>query len=432
MEPKGCSSACGECPGCKPSAERVVFTQEMKKTHTILIPTMLPIHFQFMANIMEQKGYKVKILTNSGRSVVEEGLKNVHNDTCYPALLVIGQMIDALKSGEYDLDKVALLITQTGGGCRASNYIHLLRKALAKSGYGHVPVISLNIGGLEKNPGFTLSIPDYEKLMYAVILGDLIMLLANQCRPYEVEPGQTDRTVDRWIDVMSEFFRGKAVLNWGRIKPYCQQILRDFAAIPRRQEKRIRVGVVGEIYVKYSPLGNNNLEDFLASEGAEVVVPGLLDFCMYCVYNILEDYKLYGGSRLKYWGSKTMYQFLLNKKRQLIHLIREEGSFDPPEDFEAIRKMAEGYISTGMKMGEGWLLTAEMVELIHKGVNNIVCTQPFGCLPNHIAGKGMIHLIKEKNPQANIVAVDYDPGASEVNQQNRIKLMLANAALAQS
>ena len=178
-------------------------------------------------------------------------------------------------------------------------------------------------------------------------------------------------------------------------------------------------------------MGNNNLEDFLHSEGAEVVVPGLLDFCLYCVYNMIEDHKLYGGPKGKYWAAQAVYRYLVGKKRKLIELIREEGTFDPPEDFEAIRAMAEGYISTGMKMGEGWLLTAEMVELIHKGINNIVCTQPFGCLPNHIAGKGMIHLIKEKNPQANIVAVDYDPGASEVNQQNRIKLMLANAAMAQ-
>ena len=425
-----CTRPCSQCAGAL-KEERVVFTQEMKKTHTILIPTMLPIHFRFMANILEQKGYKVKILENAGRSVVDEGLKNVHNDTCYPALLVIGQMIDALKSGEYDLDKVALLITQTGGGCRASNYIHLLRKALQKSGFGYIPVISLNIGGLEKNPGFTLSVSDSEQLMYAVILGDLIMLLANQCRPYEVEEGETDRTVNRWIEVMSEFFRGKKVLNWGRMRPYCTQILRDFAAIPKAGKQKIRVGVVGEIYVKYSPLGNNNLEDFLHSEGAEVVVPGLLDFCLYCVYNMIEDHKLYGGPKGKYWAAQAVYRYLVGKKRKLIELIREEGTFDPPEDFEAIRAMAEGYISTGMKMGEGWLLTAEMVELIHKGINNIVCTQPFGCLPNHIAGKGMIHLIKEKNPQANIVAVDYDPGASEVNQQNRIKLMLANAAMAQ-
>ena len=407
--------------------ERVEFTKEMKKTHTILLPTMLPIHFNLMANILRQHGYKAELLTNDGRSVIDEGLRNVHNDTCYPALLVIGQMIDALESGKYDLDHVALMITQTGGGCRASNYIHLLRKALKKSGYGHIPVISLSIGGLEKNSGFKLTPPLILQFMYAIYLGDLLTLISNQCIPYEIHPGDSQKLIESWSDRLMDEFKGKAIVRYKRMKQLYKAILDDFAQIPLRDEKKVRVGIVGEIYVKYSPLGNNNLEAFLLSEGAEVVVPGLLDFCLYCVYNGMVDKNLYGGSFWKERISRFAYNFLIKKEKDVIDLINEQGVFNPQTWFPDVVKMSEGTINHGVKMGEGWLLTSEIVELIHEGVSNVVCTQPFGCLPNHIAGKGMIRTIKEQNPNANIVAVDYDPGASAVNQQNRIKLMLANA-----
>ncbi|PWL41965.1 MAG: 2-hydroxyglutaryl-CoA dehydratase [Clostridiales bacterium] len=407
--------------------ERIEFTKEMKKTHTILLPTMLPIHFNLMANILRQHGYKAELLTNDGRSVIDEGLRNVHNDTCYPALLVIGQMIDALESGKYDLDKVALMITQTGGGCRASNYIHLLRKALKKSGYGHIPVISLSVGGLEKNSGFKLTPPLILQFMYAIYLGDLLTLISNQCIPYEIHSGDSQKLIERWSGRLMEEFRGKTIVRYKRMKQLYKAILDDFAQIPLRDEKKVRVGIVGEIYVKYSPLGNNNLEAFLLSEGAEVVVPGLLDFCLYCVYNGMVDKDLYGGSFWKEKISRFAYNFLIKKEKDVIGLIKEQGVFNPQTWFPDVVKMSEGTINHGVKMGEGWLLTSEIVELIHEGVSNVVCTQPFGCLPNHIAGKGMIRAIKEQNPNANIVAVDYDPGASAVNQQNRIKLMLANA-----
>ncbi len=407
--------------------ERVEFTKEMKKTHTILLPTMLPIHFNLMANILRQHGYKAELLTNDGRSVIDEGLRNVHNDTCYPALLVIGQMIDALESGKYDLDHVALMITQTGGGCRASNYIHLLRKALKKSGYGHIPVISLSIGGLEKNSGFKLTPPLILQFMYAIYLGDLLTLISNQCIPYEVNKGDSQKLIEHWSSRLMDEFKGKAIVRYKRMKQLYKAILDDFAQISLRDEKKVRVGIVGEIYVKYSPLGNNNLEAFLLSEGAEVVVPGLLDFCLYCVYNGMVDKNLYGGSFWKERISRFAYNFLIKKEKDVIDLINEQGVFNPQTWFPDVVKMSEGTINHGVKMGEGWLLTSEIVELIHEGVSNVVCTQPFGCLPNHIAGKGMIRTIKEQNPNANIVAVDYDPGASAVNQQNRIKLMLANA-----
>ena len=407
--------------------ERVVFTEEMKKTHTILVPTMLPVHFNLMLQIMRQHGYKAELLTNDSHAVIDQGLRNVHNDTCYPALLVIGQMIDALESGKYDLHKVALLITQTGGGCRASNYIYLLRKALAKSGYGYIPVISLSFTGLESNPGFKITLPMGIQLVNAVFLGDLLTDLQNQCLPYEIEKGDTAKKVTKWENYLCAQMGKKPYVSRHQIRAWYDEIIRDFASIPKRKEKKVKVGVVGEIYVKYSPLGNNNLEAFLLQEGAEVVVPGLMGFCLYCVYNTLEDRTLYGGGAGKTALFKVIYNYLVNREKEVIDAVKKEGSFRPSSWFPDEVKQAEGYISHGVKMGEGWLLTAEIVSLVHEGIENIVCTQPFGCLPNHIVGKGMIRTIKEKNPNANIVAVDYDPGASAVNQQNRIKLMLANA-----
>lgn len=411
--------------------ERVVFTKEMKETHTILIPMMLPIHFKMLSALFNQQGYHTELLYNDGRSVVDEGLRNVHNDTCYPALLVIGQMLDALASGKYDPHKVAFLITQTGGGCRASNYIHLLRKALKKSGYGYIPVISLNLAGLEKNPGFELPPAMLMKLAYAVIVGDFLMLLNNQCRPYEANPGDTGRVVEHYCNYFAKWFASARFVRYQKIRAMYPEILEAFDKIPKKSETRARVGIVGEIYVKYSPLGNNHLEEFLISEGAEPVVPGLLDFCLYCVYNGIVDHELYGTAWYKNAAMRFAYRFLLKKQMDMINAVREYGVFDAPTPFARTNELANEIIHHGVKMGEGWLLTAEMMELIESGVNNIVCTQPFGCLPNHIVGKGMMHAIKEKRPGANIVAIDYDPGASEVNQQNRIKLMLANARLAE-
>lgn len=407
--------------------EYPVFTKEMKKTHTILVPMMLPIHMTLMSEILRQEGYKVDVLTNDGHGVVDEGLRNVHNDACYPALLVIGQFLDALRSGKYDPHKVALIITQTGGGCRASNYIFLLRKALERSGFGYVPVISLNALGLESNPGFQITVPLAIKLLYAAIVGDFLMLISGQCRPYECHAGDTNRLVQQWTHRIVESWKGKKFVRYGSIKKWYREMLRDFSAIPLQKTDKVRVGIVGEIYVKYAPMGNNHLEEFLLSEGAEVVIPGLLDFCMYCIYNGIIDHRLYGGGTLRYLGSQIAYRFFLKKQKDAIRAVQKHGVFRPSALFSHTKDLAEKYIGMGMKMGEGWLLTVEMAELITSGVPNVVCTQPFGCLPNHIAGKGMIHKIRAIHPEANIVAIDYDPGASEVNQQNRIKLMLANA-----
>ncbi|MEM1486048.1 2-hydroxyglutaryl-CoA dehydratase [Oscillospiraceae bacterium PP1C4] len=411
------------------SKDRVIFTKQMKKDYTILVPTMLPIHFKLIINILREYGYHCELLENTGKNVVDSGLRNVHNDTCYPALLVIGQIIDALESGKYDVNKLAVMITQTGGGCRASNYIHLLRKALKKSGYGHIPVVSLSIGGLEKNPGFRVTPWMLDRIFYAVFYGDLLMLLANQCRPYEVQAGATNALVEHWVSKLTGEMKGRGLLGYRQVLANYKQMLSDFSALPRSSEKKVRVGVVGEIYVKFSPLGNNNLEDFLLSENAEVVVPGLVDFCLYCIYNLLMDYKLYGLLLpFQVHIYEKIYRALIRKQADMISAIKENGTFRPGGYFPHTAQLTRGYISHGVKMGEGWLLTAEMLELIEQGVGNIVCTQPFGCLPNHIVGKGMMRLIKERNPSSNIVAVDYDPGATRINQENRIKLMLANAA----
>lgn len=410
----------------KNKTNRVIFTEEMRRSYTILIPCMLPMHFHILSNILNGYGYKTEMLEHSGREITNAGLKYVHNDACYPALLVIGQFITAIESGKYDPHKVALMITQTGGGCRASNYISLLRKALERAGYGYIPVISFSVGGLEKNPGFKLTLPLLQRLIYAVTYGDLLMCLLNQCRPYEVNPGESQALATKWTGDLADMMLAGRV-KYGQVKANYRKIVRSFAEIPRRAEEKPKVGIVGEIYVKFSPIGNNNLEDFLVSEGAESVMPGLMDFLLYCAYNGIVDKKLYGIGALKAPACEIACKYLIKKQKDVIVAVNEEGSFRAPASFEHTRTLPEGYMGMGVKMGEGWLLTAEILELIESGVDNIICAQPFGCLPNHIVGKGVMKKIRETKPGANIVAIDYDPGATRINQENRIKLMLANA-----
>ncbi len=411
----------------QPMQEYIPFTKEMKETHTILVPMMLPMHFHLIVSVFRNFGYKIELLENSGPHIAEEGLRVVHNDTCYPAILVIGQFMDAIKSGKYDPDKTALVLFQTGGGCRASNYISLLRKSLKKADMGHIPVISFSFANLEKHPGFTLSLPVIHKLLYALLYGDLLMLLANQTKPYENEKGSADALCKVWTERLGRELAEEKLVSYRRVKENYRAIISEFAAIPKTKRDAVKVGIVGEIFVKYSPLGNNDLEKFLISEGAEPVVPGLLDFMLYSAYNSILDYELYGLRPGTYAAYKVVYSFFCKKKDDLIAIIKKDGRFDPPSHFRDVTKLTKGYISEGVKMGEGWLLTAEMLELAECGVKNIVCTQPFGCLPNHICGKGMMRPIKERNPDVNIVAIDYDAGATKVNQENRLKLMLANA-----
>ena len=404
---------------------RLLFTEEMKKEYTILMPQMLPIHFGMFRKLLELEGYRVDQLNNQGKAVVDEGLKYVHNDTCYPALLVIGQFMDAIKNGGYDPHKVALFITQTGGGCRASNYIHLLRKALKKAGMEYIPVISVSFG-MEKNPGFSVTLGLIRKLIYGMMYGDLIMNVANQTRPYEVEAGSTDAMVDEWTNRLIDRFNNGQGMSLKSMKVGFDEICRDFKSIPVAGEPKIRVGIVGEIYVKFSALGNNNLEQFLLSEGAEPVVPGLTDFVIFKIFNREVDVDIYGGKWIKKKLCNILRSYVEKCQVAMIEALKK-GGFRAPGTFQELHKLVKGYLGDGNKMGEGWLLTAEMLELIHSGTPNIVCTQPFGCLPNHIVGKGMIRKLKDEHPHSNIVAIDYDPGATKINQENRIKLMLANA-----
>ncbi len=402
------------------------FKPEMKKTHTILMPQMCTHHFRMIRNLMVSQGYKVELLETTGPQIAQEGLKYVHNDTCYPALLVIGQMIDALKSGKYDLDRTALIITQTGGGCRASNYIHLLRHALERAGFGQVPVASLNFSGLEKDSGFQLTGRLALQLISAVYYGDLLMLLRNQTAPYERNPGQSDGLCDKWVELLSaQLADMHGLFPFGMGKNF-ERIAADFQAVPVQRVPRVKVGVVGEIYVKYAPLGNNDLQRFLESEGCEVSMPGLMGFVLYCVCNSWIDVELYGGSRVRAAALRLVTDILCRKEEKMHRIARAHG-FHAPAPFMHTKALGQKVIGEGSKMGEGWLLPAEMMELCHSGFSNIVCAQPFGCLPNHIVGKGMMSKIRRFYPDSNIVAIDYDPGATRVNQENRIKLMLAVA-----
>ncbi len=407
--------------------QRVEFTKEMKKTHKILFPNMCEIHFSMLQKMFQSHGYDVELLKTTDQSLVDVGLKYVHNDTCYPALLTIGQMISALQSGRYDVNRTALMMTQTGGGCRASNYIHLLRKALAAAGLAHVPVISVNISGLERQSGFTLSLAMLRQAVAVLVYGDLLMLLHNQTRPYECESGRSEALVDSWTARLSEQIEQKRALGPKEMARNMRSIVLDFQAVEREEKRKTKVGVVGEIYVKYSALANNQLEKFLYEQDCETMVPGILAFMLFKVDNRLEDIRLYGGSAAKKTLVQGLFRILLRFETLFLKAL-EGSTFTAPTGYAHLKKLVKPFIGYGCKMGEGWLLTAEMIELIELGYQNIVCAQPFGCLPNHIVGKGMIRAIRSVYPEANIVPIDFDPGATKVNQENRIKLMLAVAA----
>ena len=406
--------------------DHAIFTPEMKKTHTILIPSMLPWHFKLLRAALVSCGYKAEVLENTDRSVVETGLKYINNDICYPALLVVGQFINALESGKYDVNKVALIMTQTGGGCRASNYIHLLRKGLEQAGYGHVPVISFNLAGMEKQPGFELNFKMIRRMLAAVVYGDVLMYLTNRTRPYEAVVGEADGLAKNWLEKLEGIFQNGKGQTFDSIHCLASDIAKDFAKLRLLAKEKIKVGVVGEIYIKYSALGNNYLESFLQKQNCEYMLPGLMSFVMYGADTHLTDYKLYGGSFMKYGTAKAAMWYLKRLESAMLKAL-EHSPFKAPASYEETKAMAKGVIGYGSNMGEGWLLTAEMIELAKSGYNNIICAQPFGCLPNHIAGRGMINKIKELVEEANILPIDYDASASKVNQENRIKLMLATA-----
>lgn len=406
---------------------RLLFTKEMKKEYTLLIPSMAPYHFGYFVPILESEGYKAEVLSNTNFEVIHTGMKYSHNDICVPAMLVIGQFIDAVQNHGYDIHKVALIITQTGGGCRASNYVSLIRKAFKKAGYDFIPIVSLNAVGLEKNPGFELTLPMLLKLINGLMMGDMIMQLYNEKAPYELNQGDTERVYEEVNTILYDYFFYPLYKVFYFPKKLFKEVAERFAAIKVDTSiKKPRVGIVGEIYVKYSPLGNNNLEQLLRNEGCEVVTPNILDFFLYTFDSSIHDIEAYGGRRL----SRRIYKILIRYiefRRDRVRKIITKLGFRNFTKYYDLRTYADGFINRGMHVGEGWLLTAEMVELVHIGAPNIVCTQPFGCLPNHIAGKGMFKKIKQAYPESNIVAIDYDTSATEINQLNRIKLMITNA-----
>lgn len=402
-----------------------IFTRQMAREYTILLPTMLPIHFRFFEKALIASGYKTRLLDNHDDIIRTEGLKYVHNDTCYPALLVIGQFINALDNmDEKERHKVALLITQTGGGCRASNYIHLLRKALVKAHYEYVPVISLNAKGLDKKSGFRITLPLIKRLAAAMTYGDMLMYMRNKVISYEANKGESDQIVTKYVEMIGEQFLHNKGVSFSALKKNINNIAKDFDNVKIIDQVKPKVGIVGEIYIKYSALGNNHLEDFLISEGAEICVPGLYGFLFYSLFNTIYDRKLYKISLFKTNMTRLLIKYLEKRENLMIKAI-EKTKYTPMNKFDKTKNYSHGVLSHGTKMGEGWLLTAEMVELVETGYKNIVCAQPFGCLPNHICGKGVMKKIKSIYPCANIVAIDYDPSATKVNQENRIKLMLA-------
>ena len=403
-----------------------VFTKEMKKDYTILVPNMLPIHFKVLDKVLKDNGFNIEFLEDDVDEIIDEGLRNANNDICYPAMIVIGQFISALKSGKYDLDKTAVLMTQTGGGCRASNYIHLIRKALENSGFQDVPAIGLSVSGIEKHPGLKFGPTSIVKAFYGVLYSDLVMYLYNKVKPYEVNKNEADMVLEKEIKYLNNSL---SIFNCFKVNKISKHIVESFNNISINKTDKIKVGIVGEIYMKYSRMGNNHLEEFLIKENAEVVQSGLLDFINYCLINAIVDNKLYSKSKVKAILSKFAYKFILRQQNKINNTIKRYSSFDAPESFENVRKMSDEYIGCGVKMGEGWLLVSNMIELIHQGANNIICAEPFGCLPNHIVGRGAIRKIMDKHPNANIVVIDYDPSQSKINQENRIKLMLSNANL---
>ena len=406
------------------SYNKNLFTKEMKKDWTILAPQMSPIHFQFIEKAARASGYNIDVLPANDKEAIEEGIKYVNNDACYPSILVIGQMINALKSGKYDPNKTALIISQTGGGCRATNYVGFLKKGLREAGFPNVPIISLNVLGMERQPGFKISYRLIKKLMMGVIYGDLFIRVLYRVRPYETVKGSANK--------LYEYYREKAFKNVengnkNEMNKLVKEIVKAFDTLEINDEVKPKVGIVGEILVKYHPTANNNIVDVLEKEGAEIVVPELLDFFLYCCYNSKFKNRYLSGSSIVKTGCDIAISYIESYRKVVIKELQNSERFGYPSSINNLAKKAANVVSLGNQTGEGWLLTGEMVELIESDVNNIVCIQPFACLPNHITGKGMIKALKSKYPLANIVAVDYDPGASEVNQLNRIKLMMSVA-----
>ncbi|MBO6242538.1 MAG: 2-hydroxyacyl-CoA dehydratase [Butyrivibrio sp.] len=405
---------------------RVLFTEEMRKNYTILCPQMSPIHFDILEPAFRACGYNFVVMQNDNRHAIDMGLKYVNNDACYPSLWVVGQIMDELHSGKYDLNRTAVIMSQTGGGCRATNYVGFIRRALKKAGMEQIPVVSLNLSKLEANPGFHINFEMLERAAYGAVFGDIFMRCVYRMRPYEKVKGSTEAVHKKWKKECIDFVSAKH-MSFIKFQKMCRAIIEDFDKIEITDEVKPRVGVVGEILVKFAPAANNHLVDLLEAEGAEAVVPDLIDFMLYCFYNQIYKAKELGTSaktaalmRVAIWAIEKLRGGATKAFEKSVH-------FEPPTSIYKLVEYAKPIVDIGNQTGEGWFLTGEMVELIEQGATNIVCTQPFGCLPNHVVGKGVIKQMRHLYPGCNIVAIDYDPGASEVNQLNRIKLMLSTA-----
>ena len=394
---------------------------EIRRSYTVLAPQLSPIHFQFLESAFRRAGYQLTIPPLPDKSAIDEGLKYVNNDACYPAILAVGQLLQALRSDRYDLGRTAVLLTQTGGCCRATNYVALLRKALLDAGLAQIPVLAF---GRQAQAEVSVSLSLLEGMILGVLYGDLLMRVLLRVRPYETVPGSAQALYESWAAKCRQDLLERGRKNFSA---NVRGIVQAFDTLPVTERPKPRVGLVGEILVKYHPTANNHLVELLESEGAEAVIPDMLDFFLYCAYDSKTERELLAGTFLNQLKGSLFIKIAEFYRRPLLQALAESRRFSPPLSIDRIAELASRHISLGNLAGEGWLLTGEMLELLHSGVNNIVCMQPFACLPNHITGKGMLRELRRCYPDANIVPVDYDPGASEVNQLNRIKLMLAVA-----
>ena len=403
--------------------DRVVFTEEMSKTYKILVPQMSPLHFQLLDPVLNSEGYDFEMLPAPTREDVEIGLKYINNDACYPAIIVVGQLMSALLSGKYDVDKTAVIISQTGGGCRATNYIGYLRKALIDAGMKQVPILSLNASDMERQPGFKLTKSFLHRMIQAVVYGDALMQCVLATRPYEINLGSADALCDYWIKKLRERITKANIFQYSK---YIKNIIDDFDNLPVDKSKpRPRVGVVGEIYVKFHPSANNNINELIEKEGGEVVTSGLLDFFLYCAMDSTYRAKHLDGTWLSGFFGSLAREALELYRLPYAKAVAASKNFDPLQRMTKVAKEAAHFIDLGNQCGEGWFLTGDMIDLIEKGAKQVVCLQPFGCLPNHVSGKGMVKTLSEAYPDVRIAAIDYDPGSSAVNQANRLKLLLA-------
>ena len=408
-----------KCPICGnlSSEEETIFHRDFSGAKDI-------VPFQSYEVAVRSCGYNFEVLPSDDKEAIEEGLKYVNNDACYPSIIVVGQFIHALKSGKYDLNNTSLIMTQTGGGCRATNYIGFMKKAIKEAGFENIPILSFNTVGLEKQPGFKITLPLIKKALMALVYGDLFMRVLYRTRPYEKVEGSANALYKKWNKIVKESVKNGSKREFNN---NLKMIVKEFDELELLDIKKPRVGLVGEILVKFHPTANNDVVKILEDEGAEAVMPDLMDFFFYSAYDEKFKTDYLGGTKLNKMIYMWAIKYMESYRKDMKSALEKSKRFYPPKHIEDLADLASPILSMGNQTGEGWFLTAEMIELIESGAENIICMQPFACLPNHVTGKGMIKALKEKYPKSNIVAVDYDPGASEVNQLNRIKLMLSVA-----